>query len=614
MNNENEFEKNDNILPFQDSLNLNTNNFSLLFTNIEESKKLLKSYETFINKYFVSINSHFKQLTEFNSNFLAEERFKSSVINSPIFQLGKAIKKAVQAQIDNLFSIITNQKIFFAFLDALSKLSKILEESPSKIGKTSSNKKGPDDHIRPVVITLMENFAEIESKVIDEYIYNKYNKHVLGIKDKLLKDNIETALFLEKTFLVFEEDTKAQLLNNLQEMEKKTTEIFNEMKGIVKNIIDILRENNSTYLDELQNEIDLIGKIQKNPNKSFNNSYISVHINESELNLKQEDNLDMLKYRIKIIHNPRVQIIESNKKPEIKENKIIEKKYNIKENEEKVNNKEIQKEKIEEKENENSEKKEKLYNNRELILSEEDVYNIVTTLYSYNFKMLNKSEYDLNIEKEKVKVSKLTEKLLSFDGENNINETITDQEVNNLYDLLIDGNTFLKFFMMLNNYRSTGKYQITERGFNIIVKIFNKAQNYLVNNREIILEGLIIILSQTFFVIKDDEKIYIQRIIKNHKLFKNENFWKNYLNDIIEQELDKKLKEEIDSNEIILKEEQQRKLNELFLSKIIPLANYMKDFELPEDIIMKIIINVFEKYNINDEGKSMILSLLEKNN
>ena len=223
MNNEYEKEKDKNeiLLYPRDSLNSNNNNFSILFTNIDESKKLLKSYEIFIAKYFESINTYFKQLTEFNYNFLSEDIFKSSIINSPIFQLGKAIKKAVQSQIDNLLSIISNQKFFFAFTEALSNLSKILQISPSKFGKNLSNKNEHNSHIRPVVISLMETFDEIELKIIDEYISKKYNKHVLGLNEEPLKNNIEKALFLEKTFFVFEEDTKKQLLNDFQEMEKK---------------------------------------------------------------------------------------------------------------------------------------------------------------------------------------------------------------------------------------------------------------------------------------------------------------------------------------------------------------------------------------------------------
>lgn len=152
------------------------NNFSLLFTNIGESKNLLKSYEIFINKYFETINSYYKELTEFNFNFLVEDKFKSSVINSPIFQLGRAIKKAVQAQINNLFSIITNQEIFLSFKKAISDLSIILKESPVKLRNNSYSQSSENSYIKPVVMSLMESFSEIEAKVIDEYIDKNIKK------------------------------------------------------------------------------------------------------------------------------------------------------------------------------------------------------------------------------------------------------------------------------------------------------------------------------------------------------------------------------------------------------------------------------------------------------
>lgn len=628
MKTEKEFEKNE-ILPFSlDEFDSDNNNFSLLYTNIGESKKLLESYETFINKYFVSINLYFKELTEFNSNFLVEDKFKSSVINSPIFQLGKAIKKAVQAQIDNLFSIISNQRIFFAFIEALSNLSKILQESPAKFSINSSNNNGPNDHIKPVVISLMKTFEEIESKITDEYICKKYNKHILGINERPLKDNIEQAKFLEKTFLVFEEDIKKQLLNDFQEMEKKTTSIFNEMKNIVKNIVDILRTNNSTYLEELQNEIDLIGKIPKNTSRSLNCSYVSAQNNEPEIGIKNEDNLDMFQYNIKIIHNPKIQVIDSIKNTNEEENKELtdNKIYQDKKEENSIENKIIndddKNDKIKEK-NKNvifpnifkeykQKEKEEIYNYTELNLTEEDIYNIVSILYSYDFKMLNKTEYDLNIEKEKIKVSNVAKKLFTFDAENSINEKITDEEVNNLYKLLKDRETLMQFFVMLNNYRATGRYEATKRSFGIIVNIFNKVQDYLLKNRDVILEGLILILSQTFYIIKDKKKIYIQHEIKEHPLFKKEDYWKNYLNETIDEEIEKMKKEEKKSNKVISKEKHQQKINEHILSKIVPLTSYMNDFGLQEDIIMNIVNNIFDKYNIDEDGKTMILSSLEK--
>ena len=620
MNNKNDIE-----IPLLSKKELfdSNNNFSLLFTNIEESKILLKSYENFINKYFVSINSYFKQLTEFNFNFLSEQSFKSSITKSPIFQLGKAIKKAVQAQIDNLYSIITNQKIFFAFSEALTNLSKILQQSPVKLGKTSSNA-----HIRPVVISLMESFADIESKVIDEYISKKYNKNVLGLNKEPLKDIILKADFLEKTFLVFEEGTKNQLLNDFQDMEKKTTEIFNEMKDIVKNIVDILKENNNAYLDKLQNEIDLIGEIpisESSKNLIKINKKDEKNKKQSEIILNNDDNIDMFKYRIKIIKNPKIQVIdkkENNNKIEnndkIDDKNIIE----INENNSKIDNNIINKDKInnvikeEDKETDIQQKdidykledQKDILNNKELILTDEDIYNIVSTLYGYNFKMINKSEYNLDIEKGKVKVFKLTEKLLTFDGENNINEEITDEEVNNLYELLNNRENLMKFFLMLNNYRATGRYEATERALNIIINIFNKGQDYLLINREISLEGMIIILSQTFYIMKDGNKFFIQKAIKDHPLFKKEEFWENYLKDGLDEEIEKVKKNEKHESEKNL----QIKVNEVMLSKVIPISSYMRDFGLNDEKIINIVNNIFNRYEINEEGRNMILSLLEK--
>ena len=596
MNNEYENEKNELRLSSKDTLNSNNNNFALLFTNIDETKKLLKSYEIFINKYFESINSYFKELTEFNFNFLSEDNFKSSIINSPIFQLGKAIKKAVQSQIDNLFSIITNQKIFFAFIEALSNLSKIMQISPSKFGKNLTGNN--ESHIRPVVISLMETFSEIELKITDEYINKKYNKHVLGINENPLKDNIEKALFLEKTFLVFEEDTKKQLLNDLQEMEKQTSETFNKMKEIVKNIIDILRENNNAYLDELQEEINLIGKRPKMSNKSLNTSYISVHNSEPEIEIKNEDNLDMLKYRIKIINNPKIHVKDNIETINIWDDLIANIEDNKTKNNDEDNNKDIKKDN-------------KKYKINELALTEEDVYNIISSFYKYDFKMLNKSEYDLNIEKEKLKVSKLTDKLLTFDWENKKKEIITDEEANQLYESINDSETLLKFFIKLNNYRTTGRYEATQRSFNILVNIFNKAQDFLINNREVILEGLILILSQTYFIKKDGKKIYLQKAIKDHPLFKIKTFWINYLNDTIDEEIEKITKEE---NKKISNKEYQEKINELIFSKIVAFDSYMNDFGVKEEMIMNIINNIFDRYHIDEEHKNMILSLLTKKN
>ena len=595
------------------------NNFSLLYTNIGESKNLLKSYEIFINKYFETINSYYKELTEFNSHFLIEDKFKSSVINSPIFQLGRAIKKAVQAQINNLFSIITNQEIFLSFKKSISDLSTILKESPVKLRNNSYSHSSQNSYIKPVVMSLMESFSEIEAKVIDEYIDKKYQKRVVGQNNEPLKDIVEKAFFLENTFLEFEERSKKQLLSDLEENEIKTTQIFNEMKGIVKNIVNILKKNNNSYLDELGKEIEQIGKKESNNMNNKNDK----ERRESSIDLNNDNNLDMFKYKIKIINHPKIQVtnknpINNNKKgikdeSEEKENKKEDiEDYEINKNIFDLSEDKIEEEDNQSKDNKIEDEKEEIYKDNEITLNEEDIFNIVSSLYNYGFKMINKSYYNLDIEKIRIKVLNLSNKLLTFDAENKINEIITDKEINTLYELLDKKEYIFSFFVSLNNYRITGRYEATERAFNVLKNIFKKAEDYLLDARDMKLEGLIIILSQTFYIIKNGEKMYLQKAIKDHPLFKKKVFWENYIIDMIEEEIMGMNDDEKPLNQKLSDKIEKSKINEIIFSKLVPISSYMNDYEVKEETILNIANNILDKYQVNEETKKMILSIIKK--
>ena len=68
--------------------------------------------------------------------------------------------------------------------------------------------------------------------------------------------------------------------------------------------------------------------------------------------------------------------------------------------------------------------------------------------------MINKKEHDWNIEKEKLEIIILSEKLLFFDIEKKL-KIITEEEINKLYELIKNENNLKKFFIILNNYRAT---------------------------------------------------------------------------------------------------------------------------------------------------------------
>ena len=598
----------------------NISDYYFLFTNTKESEKLLETYTSFIEQYYETVNGYYKKLTEINCHFLQEDKFKS-IIDTPIFKLGKSIKNAVNAQINNLFSVITNDKIFISFKSCLANLSKVINESSIKC-----DQKTIDQDIINITSSLYETFTEIEKKVIDDYISKNYNRHLPKLGNEPLSTKIAQAQFLEKTFLDFEEGSTNSLYDNIKEMDEKVVKVFNDMKNTVENIISVLKSNSMGFLDVLQNEINLISKMGNESNENSNKNQES----EKKVGLKNNEKLDIFKYRIKIINDSIIKV----KKPTLindkdNENKNQEKNDKKNKNKEKKNkdNKEIKnkenkenKEKSdnENKEKENKEKEEKSKiksiskdNEEELILTDEDIYNIVSTLYNYNFKMLDKSEYNLEREKEKLIVNQLSEKLFSYNLKNNTKETITDEEVNHLYELLKNIDNLIKFFILLNNFRATGKFEMTESIFNIIKNIFYIALDYIFVKPNKELDGLIIVLSQTFYIEKDDKKIYIQEVIKDHALFQKEEFWKDHLNTIIDEEINKIEKNEKIGKMVFPKGVKMRKIKEIITTKIVPISSYMSEFGASKELILKVINPIIDKYNLDETTKILCLSLIK---
>ena len=586
-----------------------TSDFLLLFSDIKEQIKLLKSFITYINEYFDFINVFHKQLIEINKNFLKD--FNSLPINSPIFLLGKSIKDIIQLQITNLSIIINNQKTFIDIAKEFSNLIQILKEYQNIMGDNSNNSDKIKSQIQPVLISLMEVYSDIEFKTIDEYINKKYNKRMFGERNIALDTKLVEGHYLEKTFLEFEENSKKNFFIKYHEIENKTLNSFNIIKEHLKNISEIILKQNYINLEQIQNQIDFIGKshqIEEGDKTKDSNQNIQIK------------NEGIFKYRIKIILQPEIQVIDIKKeklKNEMATNNQLEKKEEKKEEKKKRKSffKKVTKEKVKEKEKaknklmEDKNKEETLKEN--LILTDEDIYNIVETLYKFDFEMLDKSSYILETEKQKLEVEKLGKKFLSFDLSKNMQENISDSEVNDLIGLLNNEKNINKFFLMLNNYRATGCYETSERAYNILINIFNLVADYLMKNNDITIENLIIILSQTFYILKDGEKIYIQDNIKNHPLFKSVQFWENQIMTRIEKHIENTKNDLKKMNLIVSEKDMQRRLDDIILSQFVPISSNMRDFGLLNEFILKIANNLFEKYNTKEETKTLILSLLK---
>ena len=608
--------------------NSNFSNYFFLLTNQKESQNLLDSFSLFINKYDEAINSYYKSLTEIEFHFLNEDKFKSSIKETPFFQLGKSIKNALKVQKERYFSVITNDKIFVAFKKCVSDLSKILNESSFAI-----NQKAFSDSFNTISSSLYEKQSAMESKIIDDYISKKYKKNLINLDNEPLNATIEQTRFLEKTFLSLKEKYKSDLIKNSDKLSRKCVKVFNEMKNTVEEIITILKENNASFIDTLQKEFNFISKIGKEDkiekeNKEDKEDKIDKK-NEAEKENKEDTDKEDKEDKKNEEDKEKKDIIQEIGEETPKENsgnlnffnyklKVIKDKTFKTKKKEDINN---------DKNDNNKERKgRKTVKNRKtkndnllfeldntLTLTEEDVYNIVSTIYKLDFVMINKTEYDLDKEKKKLLVKQLSEKLFSFNLDSHVDEKITDKEVDELYDLLNNEDIILKFFILLNNYRATGKYIMTQGVFDIVTKIFKKTLDYILNKPVPELDGLVVILSQTFYIMKDGTKFYLQEAIKDHAIFKKQEFWEKQLKASIKKEINKIESEDKNRTLRLPKEVKERKKREVITTKIIPFTSFIKEFGADNDMILKIINPIMDEYELDENTRMSCLILVQDN-
>ena len=119
-------------------------------------------------------------------------------------------------------------------------------------------------------------------------------------------------------------------------------------------------------------------------------------------------------------------------------------------------------------------------------------------------------------------------------------------------------------------------------------------------------------MSETFYIIKEGKKIYVQEKIKDHELFKKPNFWEEHLKYKIEEQIDKNKKDVEKMNIKYTPEEKQKRLEESILSQFIPISSYMTYFGVPKEVISGITEKIFQLFNVSDDSKKLIFSLINK--
>ena len=635
--------------------------------NISDVNNILNEYEKIEIDYKINcnnnkLNSSKNLANNSNNNILKiEKNLKITPLQRPIDKINKFFNyqiESLQLFVDTLQNPL--DQLYQSIEQSQNAINNIINDYNAE--KQNYLKKYGDYDTLNKEFKL--DYMKVERKLVD-HIVNKKLFRINILEDQSLENEINMIIFdkmnhekeIIEQFKAFKDIGKKFSESSSQ----KINEIKLKSSGLFKNFEMCLNNLLTFYKKSFLLPI----------NKIINQEKENNHANEFD---------SLLSNNIKAIDG--------------NNNKIEPDKYQL--NIIKINgisNEEKQKQKV------NNDISFELTNDEKDLFDEEDIYYIVKKMY--NLKLVNEDKYEINIEKEKLKLKEKIEKLTNYanhrkktidisdknmslanikKGNNKLNNTVENKENNmdqefkienynlnkkenndqnnginiiNDYigniseDSLIyeeepltkeDINYIFKdmkkqeyrlyFLTKINNFRALGAFKMPLKAFNNLVQIFKEISKYLFTYKEIQKEGkkkteikidielskLVIILSQTFYCMKDGKKVYIQNEINTEKVFHYIEFWYNIIKINIEKEIesclknDKKIGKEDDEISII-----QRR-DSIGFAQIIPQLSGMHGFGLKIEEIKKIVLPLIEEYNLSKENKETIMKIVENPN
>ena len=245
---------------------------------------------------------------------------------------------------------------------------------------------------------------------------------------------------------------------------------------------------------------------------------------------------------------------------------------------------------------------------------EDKDFNINTSTIEYIQNIVKEEfpNYDRGREEKKNEMRIVTYAIFnkySSESEKDLLEYIEDVETHNY------------FLILLSKLRTNNRFEQSNKLIDLLGVILNKILNAAEEYKNYENAKNCIILSQTFYCEKNNEKCYLIEKIRKHKWLLSSDFWFNFIDKMISKELDKFLashpettKNEILNNSGEVSEKLKLKISELLFSQMLPYVNNMTEFKLPLKTIVEIAETFYQKYNyLSDEHKESIYGMISDN-
>jgi hypothetical protein len=232
------------------------------------------------------------------------------------------------------------------------------------------------------------------------------------------------------------------------------------------------------------------------------------------------------------------------------------------------------------------------------------------------FILISQANYDLKIEGKKLELNKIIEKLTSFESKNK-EKKIKKEEVNYLCKYM-NNKIYQKYFLMkINKFRESGIFSFPKEIFDYFVQIFTEiSNNIFIDKKEdkiiidVDISRLIIILSRTFFYMKDGKKEYIQNEINNNKIFHYIEFWKQLIKSSIENEIKNVSDNYLKIGNIDDEKSIKERNNNVVFAQVLPNLDAMNGFKVNKEDMKNIVLPFLEEYDISDKNKQTILDII----
>ena len=568
--------------------------FKAISEKAENYYLFIQSYKKYTSEYFDKISNLFKKYSSlFNINN-ATNNINNNSTNpdtSPLDKLTKDLYQDFKEQLNVFNFFLKNIDLSLDNFRGIMNQTKLDVENQKIIYVNFRNK-----FIESISLykkdnqDLINGLSNIEKKILKYYFLTKKvkfdsnsnnNKNNKNKNNKNInRDKIEEEINKEIKILKNKEDTFLQK----DSIKLKTFVDFNN--------------NIEEYKANFKNSIFLLIKIFKlsidSFSKYFKNLFNYQDKNASNKEEKKANKKELFIEYESIINKNLIKINHDTIKSSMAQTKP--KNYSIKILENKKNNiiKEIC----------DALQKEGYEIDSNISLDQKDISYVTNKLN--NFSLLNKNNYFSKKDEEKKMVEDLIEKMFSKGGDN---QKSLEEESQKLSKYFEENKNYCKYFLsILENKKNNSNVALSSELFDIFTKMFSLISDMIIKEKDFDSQKSLLILSQAFYKLEEDKKIFIFNTIKSHELFQKEENWLNYIKYEIEEKINDKNKSQNESN----KDDINKIKNEIILSQITNLIPIMKNFDLDNQKLVNVINSIIDFYTIlTPDTKEQLMKLTQ---